>query len=203
MAEGVKIEIFKLKNAGELTKSLADPDSRLETGGASAMSAALAMSLLARAATLTLRVRPENERVHYICRNAEILRGYMVHLIDEDVKSRQPLRRAMKEGGAREIEAAREPAVAIPGEIVNMMSQALGLAGELVPLCPGEARHYLGECAELAMAAVKAARLYILDMADKSTDETYRFVVRRENEISLKACADCAAEIIAAIEADT
>ena len=40
MAEGIKIEIFKLKNADELTKSLADPESRMETGGAAAMTAA-------------------------------------------------------------------------------------------------------------------------------------------------------------------
>ena len=30
MAEGIKIEIFKLKNADELTKSLADPESRMD-----------------------------------------------------------------------------------------------------------------------------------------------------------------------------
>ena len=92
MAEGIKIEIFKLKNADELTKTLADPESRADTGSAAAMTAALAASLLARGASLTAEKVPENERVDYILRNAEILRSYMVHLIDEDVKSRNPLR---------------------------------------------------------------------------------------------------------------
>ena len=50
------------------------------------------------------------------------------------------------------------------------------------------------------MAAIKSARLYILDMSDKCTDETYRFVVRRENEITLQACEECAAQIIKAAE---
>ena len=201
MAEGIKIEIFKLKNADELTKSLADPESRLDTGSGAAMTAALAMSLLERAAAVTVKALPENERVDYIFRNAEILRTYMVHLIDEDVKSRGPLRRALKEGDERKIEATRQPAVAIPGEVINMMGQALELAKELTALCPKDALHYLGESAELSMAAIRAARMYILDMSDKCSDDTYRYIVRRENEITLKACEECAAEVIAAAEA--
>ena len=200
MAEGIKIEIFKQKNADELTKALSDPDSRMETGGAAAVTAALAASLLERAAAITKKTAGENERVDYILRNAEILRGYMVHLIDEDVKSRHPLRRALKEGGEQEIEAARQPAVAIPAEVINMMGQMLELAKELCALCPKDAVHWLGECAELAMAAIRSARLYILDMSDKCSDETYRFVVRRENEITLSSCEACAAEIRKAAE---
>lgn len=200
MAEGIKIEIFKQKNADELTKALSEPDSRMETGGAAAVTAALAASLLERAAAITKKTAGENERVDYILRNAEILRGYMVHLIDEDVKSRHPLRRALKEGGEQEIEAARQPAVAIPAEVINMMGQMLELAKELCALCPKDAVHWLGACAELAMAAIRSARLYILDMSDKCSDETYRFVVRRENEITLSACEACAAEIRKAAE---
>ena len=222
MAEGIKIEIFKQKNADELTKALSDPDSRMETGGAAAVTAALAASLLERAAAITKKTAGENERVDYILRNAEILRGYMIHLIDEDVKSRHPLRRALREGGEQEIEAARQPAVAIPAEVINMMGQMLELAKELCALCPRDAvhwlgecaelakelcalcprdvGHFLGECAELAMAAIRSARLYILDMSDKCSDETYRFVVRRENEITLSACEACAAEIRKAAE---
>ena len=71
MAEGIKIEIFKLKNADELTKSLSDPESRMDTCSGAAMTAALAMSLLERAAALTVKNLPENERANYIFRNAE------------------------------------------------------------------------------------------------------------------------------------
>ena len=136
MAEGIKIEIFRMKNAEDFTRSLADPASRMETGSGSAMTAAVAAALLGRAAAMTAEQVQGNERVDYILRNAEILRGYMVHLIDEDVKSRGPLKRAMKEGGEREIEAARQPAIAIPGEIINMMGQMLELADELRPGAP-------------------------------------------------------------------
>ena len=201
MAEGIKIEIFRMKNADDLTKSLADPESRMDTGSGAAMTAALSAALLKRAAALTVQTLPDHERASYIDRNAEILRSYMVHLIDEDVKARGPLRRALKEGGEREIEAARQPAVAIPGEVINMMAQALELGRELASLCPQGGLHYLGEFAELAMAAVRSARLYIIDMADQCSDDTYRYVVRRENEITLKTCAACADVIITAAEA--
>ena len=198
MAEGIKIEVFRLKNAEELTKSLSDPASRMDTGSGAAMTAALSAALLKRAAAFTAQLLPENERVSYIDRNAEILRVYMVHLIDEDVKARGPLRRALMEGDERNIEAARQPAVAIAAEVLNMMGQALELAKELTALCPKEALHYLGESAELAMAAVKSSRSYILDMSDKCSDDTYRYVVRRENELRL---ADIAAEADAVIQA--
>ena len=201
MAEGIKIEIFKLKNADELTKALAAPEARIDTGSAAAMNAALAMSLLERAAAHTVKALPENERADYIFRNAEILRTYMVHLIDEDVKSRGPLRKALLEGDERKIEATRQPAVAIPGEVINMMSQALELGAELAGFCPKDALHYLGESAEFSLSAIRAARLFILDMSDKCSDDTYRYIVRRENEITLKACEECAAKVIAAAEA--
>ncbi len=200
MAEGIKIEVFRMKNAEELTTALADPDGRLETGSGAALCAALASALLCRAARETAK-ETEHERVDYIVRNAEILRKYMVYLIDEDVKARGPLRRALREGGALEIEASRQPAIAICGEVINMMSQTLELAQELCGFCPKSAMHHLGESAELAMAAIRSARLFILDMSEKSTDETYRFVVRRENEITLERCSALAGAVTAAAEA--
>ena len=82
-----------------------------------------------------------------------------------------------------------------------MMGQALELSKELSALCPKEALHLLGESAELAMAAIRSARMYIVDMSDKCSDETYRYIVRRENEITLESCKACADIVIAAAEA--
>ena len=81
-----------------------------------------------------------------------------------------------------------------------MMSQALELSAELAGICPKNALHYLGESAELSLSAIRAARLYILDMSDKCSDDTYRYIVRRENEITLKACEESAAKVIAAAD---
>ena len=200
MAEGIKIEIFRMKNAEELTLALADPDSRIETGTGAALTAAISAAFLCRAAAETAK-ETQKERVEYIVRNAEILRKYMVHLMDEDVKARSPLKRARSEGDERKIEAAMQPAVAICGEIINMMGQSLELAKELCAFCPKAAMHHLGESAELAMAAIRSARFFIVDMADKSSDDTYRFVIRRENEITLEQCTALAAAVIDAAEA--
>ena len=82
MAESIKIEIFRKKDAEDFTKALADPESRAQTGSGAAMTAAVSAALLERAARLTKEELPENERVEYIVRNAEILRTYMVNLID-------------------------------------------------------------------------------------------------------------------------
>ena len=196
MAEKIMIEVFKKKTMEELSQALADPDGKLETGSGAAVAASVAAALLCRAAAVTGKTVSGNERLDYIARNGEILRSYMVHLIDEDVKCRGPLKRAMAEGDARAIEAARQPAVSICGEIINMMGKLLELAQELVPLCPKEARHYLAESAELAMAAVRSARCYIVDMASYCSDETYRFVTRRENELLLAQFSPIAEEII-------
>lgn len=186
MAEKLIIDIYKNKNPEELTKLLAEKDSRLEAGSAAAMTAASAAALFARAAAFTAEEIKNDARLDYIIRNSEIIRSYMVYLIDEDVKSRYPLRKALKEGTAQEIEAARQPAVCIAGEIINMMGQCLELMHELSAICPREALHYLGEAANLAMGAIRSCRVYILNMADKCSDETYRFVTRRENELSME-----------------
>lgn len=201
MAEKITIEVFKKKPMEELSQTLADPDGKLETGSGAAAVASVAAALLCRAAAATGKTVSGNERLDYIVRNGEILRSYMVHLIDEDVKCRGPLKRAMMEGEARTIEAARQPAVSICAEILNMMGKLLELAQELCPLCPKDARHYLAESAELAMAAARTARSYIVDMADYSSDETYRFVTRRENELLLAQFAPLAEEIIKSAEA--
>ena len=200
MAESIKIEIYRDKNAGDFTAALAEADSRLETGSGAAATAAVAAAFLCRAAYLTARTEQENERVDYIARNAENLRKYMVHLIDEDVRSRGPLRRAMKEGGPLEIEVASEPAMSISREIVNIMGQLIDLARELAAFCPQKGMHFLAACAELALASMRAARHYIVDMADKSADETFRYINRRENEILINAAAASAEELLAAVE---
>ena len=194
------IDIFRTKTADDLTRAIADPDGKLETGSAAADAAAIAAALICRAAKLTAKNVPDNDRVDYIARNSDIIRSYMVHLIDEDVKCRGPLRMAKKEGDARKIEACRQTALSICTEIVNMMSQLIDMAKELSAVCPAEALCYAAEGAELALTAVKITRLYIVSVASRSTDETYRYVTRRENELTLEACSAAAAEVTAKAE---
>lgn len=184
MAEKIVIEVFKEKKAEEFTSALASPDCRANAGSAAAYAAAMACALTARAAKLC-KAEGDGERLAYIEKNSEILRGYMVHLIDEDVKSKRPFSRALKEGGMREIEATIQTASCIDAEIVNMMKPCLEFLEELCPLCPAADRHFIREAAELAMSATRVAQSVIFTYASMSTDETYRFVTRRENEVFL------------------
>ena len=185
MADKIVIEVFREKTAEDFTKAISSPDCRANAGSAAAYAAAMACALAERAAKICEISNGGNERLTYIVRNIEILRGYMVHLIDEDVKSKRPFARAQKEGGPRDIEATIQTASCIDAEIVNMMKPCLEFLEELCPLCPADDRHFIREAAELAMSACKVAQSVIFTYAAMSTDETYRFVTQRENEVFL------------------
>lgn len=196
------IDIFRTKTADDFTKAIADPDGKLETGSAAADAAAIAAALVCRAAKLTAKTVENNDRVDYIARNSDIIRSYMVHLIDEDVKCRGPLRRALKEGDDRRIEAARQAAVSICLEIVNMMGQCIDLALEMTALAGGDAKAELAAGADLAYGASLAAGRYILQMSRLSPDDTYRYVMKRENELTMRAQKEAYDRVIGAATAE-
>ena len=187
MAEGIKIQIYRNETADNLTKKLADPAENADIGSAAAACGALAASMLARAAVQIREAGGKDEKLDWYVRNTEILRSYMVKLIDEDVKCRGPLRRALKEGDERSIEAARQAAVSICLEIVNMMGKCLDLALEMIGLADGAAKAELATGADLAYGASLSAGRYILYMGGLSPDETYRYVIKRENELTMQA----------------
>lgn len=181
MSDKLVIDIWEKKDPDEITKELARPESRLETGSAAAIMAASAAAFAERTAS----VCNKSERIAYLIKNTEIIRTYMVHLIDEDIKCRGPLRKALREGDPYKMEAALQPASCIAAEIINMMTILLNFISELADVCPKENMHWLGEASQLAMGAAESCRIYIVDMAQRSSDDTYRFVTRRENEITL------------------
>lgn len=184
MAEKMTIEIFRKKDAEEFTLALADPESRTAIGSGAAMTAAAAAAYLHRAAALCAQEQGEDERLAWLMRNSETLRSYMVKLIDEDVKCRGPLRRARSEGDAQAIEAAHQPAAAIANEIVNMMTQCLEMLEELTGRARGDAMTCIAAAAELAMGSIRACMHYCVALSRECSDETYRYVVRRENEMT-------------------
>lgn len=197
MDSKVLIKIYRQENLEQFTADFAEDDSKLETGSLAAGTAAYACSLLERAAKAALSEYSGNERAEYISRNAGIAKNYMVHLVDEDVKCKAPLRKAMKEGGQREIEACRQPASAICNEIINVMGTVLDFSLELLPFCPDKDRHYVDECAHLAVGALRACMSYVVDMSGYMTDDTMKYVVKRENEITLEKCLNKYSEILA------
>ncbi len=183
--KSLHIDIYRKKTVEEFTALLADPEDRCDTGSAAAATASVAAALLARSARICLRADENSERLQWLERNSEILRSYMVKLIDEDIKCRTPLRKALKEDDRDRIDAARQIAVSICSEIVNMMGKCLEMGEELLPYTEGEALAWLLESAELAYASSRTAVPFILQMGSYSDDETYRYVLKRENELTL------------------
>ena len=195
MAEKIVIEVFKEKKAEDFTSALATPSSRLSSGSAAAYTAAMASALLLRVSRICAEADPENERLAYIAKNSEILRSYMVHLIDENIKAKGPLRRAIKNGDERAIEASLQRATCIEAEIVNMMKPCLEFISELCGACPKEEAHLLLESAELSLCASRISADIILAYSARSCDDTFRFITKRENEVFLSEQEELLAQI--------
>ena len=186
MAEKIVIDIYRKKPLDELTEILSRPDSKLETGSSSAAVATMAAALLVRGASLLSERGVTGERIDYIIRNSEKLRDYMYYLIDEDVKCRGPIKKALAEDDPVHIEACIQPATAICSEIIGMMLNLLNLAAELCSLGGENLPHYIFEASDYAMSSIRSSASYILSMISLSTDDTYIYVTKRENEITYK-----------------
>lgn len=199
MAEKLVIEVFKTKSFEEFSKSIASEDCRAQSGTAAAATAALSCSLFCRAIS-SVSSESINERLDYLKRNCEILRIYMVHLVDEDVKCRAPLRRALSEGDERAIEAAYHTSCEINAEIINMMNIALELIVESCDYCSSNGRHLLRQSATLALAAVDVCADEILDICRHCTEDSFIYVSKRENEITRKICFDNYNSVLAKTE---
>lgn len=181
------IEIFRKKDPEDLTSILADPEGKLDIGSGAALCGAEACAMALRGARIAAQQHSGEERMEYLLRNIEKLRAYMVYLIDEDVKGRNIMKRAVKEGDPQKIEAAREPAAAISDEVICQMINLVDLVEELIVFSPQESAIYLGSAVEYALSSIRSARLFAVHLANGSSDDTYSFVVRRENEIRLEA----------------
>ena len=182
----VKIEIYRKMTLEEFSKTASEADSLLESGSSAAAVGSISSALLLKAASVAESEIPNEERAVWLVRNAEILRTYLLRLVDEDVKCRNPLKRALKEGDDRRIEAARQAAVSICLEIINMMGKCLEMAEELLSYVSTDKVACLSECAVLALASSRTASCFLLRTAALSPDDTYRYVIRRENELTMQ-----------------
>lgn len=179
------IEVFRKKDAEAFTAALADPEGKMEIPSAAALCGAEACALALRAARIAAGEKAPDERTDYLLRNLDKLREYLVYLIDEDVKGRSIFLRAVREGNAQKIDAARQPACAIGDEIICQMIHLIELVAELAENAGRESAGYLSAALELALSALRCATAYVTALAAGSSDETYAFVVRRENELRM------------------
>jgi len=197
MANQFIIEIYKEKNPEEFTNCLADPNCRMQPGSAAASTASYSAAIAKRVTEKLVQDGTNDERIDYLRRNTEIVRKYMIHLIDEDVKSRGPLRRALKEGGDREIEAGLQTSASINNEIISMMRNFFDLIIEIGNMCDPTEYSHIKEAAILARAAASVCREENITIAYKSIDDTYSYVLKRENELMMEQINECCDKVLA------
>lgn len=188
----IEIKVYKKMCIESFFEEFCSDDSKLDTGSLNAVSAACACSLFERA----VKSLPDSERAVWLKRNSAILRNYMVHMVDDDVKARAGLNKERKAGIPENIEAAIHPACTINEEIINMLHQMLELSLECCALVEEENKHYLREAAQLAIGTINSCIDWLLDLTKECSDETYKFVVRRENEITLSDCEELCRKIL-------
>lgn len=178
----IEIKILKKESLEDFSADIIADGSKLDTGNVNAYVAAMAASLFVRA------VKDSDDE--YLKRNAEILRTYFIHLVDDDTKARNSLAKTRKEGDPLKIEAAIHVACSVNEEIVNMCRQMLEL------MTKAEPSQYIRQAAYIAMGAVRSAIDWLLEIVSECSDDTYRFVVKRENEVFLKECEDLCQSIL-------
>lgn len=186
------IKIFKKFSLEDFFSEFNTANSKLDTGSLNAINAASSVALFERA-VLSLK---DGEREEWLKRNALILKNYMIHLIDDDVKARAGLLKEIKTGNSLTIEAAIHPACTINEEIINMLHQMLELAYECSSIIDKEMMHYLKESAQLAIGTIKSCIIWLINITSQCTDDTYKYIVKRENEITLEECESLCRKIL-------
>ena len=83
-----------------------------------------------------------------------------------------------------------------------MMGQCIDLADEMIALADGAVKAELAAGADLSYGASLSAGRYILYMSSLSPDDTYRYVMKRENELTMQAQKEAYERVIAAATAE-
>ena len=200
MEKKLLIEILKKLPFDELSAKLSDKSEKIDSGSAACITASLAASLLKRAAETAVKL-PETDknRIDYICRNIEIIRNYMVHLIDEDVRCRGPIRKAADDGDPVKISACCQPACAIAFETMDMMKALLDFCDELCAMYTENIPHYVFESAALAYSSIETAAAYIGSVMKLSDDSTDIYVTNRQTEIYSDECRKLKDKVFSAV----
>ena len=181
----LKAERYKNYNMDELTLKLSEAASRAEAGTVAGASGALACAMALRLANGLLSGDPENERYKYLVKNIDSLRTYMSVLMDQDIRCRAPMVKAIRENRpVEELDACLHPASEITEEIVGMMNVLLDFLIEMSGKLAFSDISVIQASLESAMAAVRISGAWINYLSDLSTEETFKFVMRREYEIT-------------------
>ena len=79
-----------------------------------------------------------------------------------------------------------------------MLGKCLEMSEGLLPFSDSDAFSYVIQCAELAYGASRAAGNYVLTLSGLSSDDTYQYVMKRENELTMQQQKQCLDRVLSA-----
>ena len=189
MAEKINISDLKFESYTDKTlkvfsEMVADPENKLGLGS---MAAEAAVNAAALALSAVKKTASEDEAMKSAASDLETLRGYFVHLIDEENKAKAPLEKRLENNGPdEEIEAGVRTACSIVSEILYSTIKVVEILDSVSDkLCPCTA-HTAAAALVFAQSALDTARLQLAWRSTQLNEEVYARTTRREPEIAIE-----------------
>lgn len=194
----LKTEFYADKTLKNFTLAVADPESKFSLGNVAADAAATAAALALRAVRKTAS---EDEAMKKAEGDLETLRGYFVHLIDEENKARIPLEKRLASGApAHEIEGGYRTACIIVDEVLYSAARLIEVIGTVADkVCPCTAE-LCAAAVFYAKHAMECTRLQLAAYSTKMSEEVYARTTRREPEIAIEGISELANGLIKKFE---
>lgn len=176
----IKQFAFSGKTVKDFSIELASVDSKLATGSVAAALGGMAAASLLRAVRKTA-----SEELQKSADELELLRKYLIFLIDEEVKAKEPLESRLKDGVAdeAEIEGGYRTACVILSEqlytLVKLIDIAETVADKLCPCAAVEAAAAM----YYVRTAFEGIRLQLAYYSTKMIEPVFARTTKREPEI--------------------
>ena len=186
-----KIDRFADKSLTEFTRETASAEGKPGGGSVLALCGACAASLGLMVSNLTVgkeKYKQYEDDIRSCAKELEILRTYLVHLVDEDIKAFAPLAKyapmdKSDPSVTEHYQASLRLACAIPTEVMYKMTECAGVLAELAEKgCLGAVSD-AGVALQLCKAVMEGARFTCLANVKYFDDDVYAMTVRREFEI--------------------
>ena len=186
----LKVDCFADKTVKRYTEAIADADSKLRLGSIAAVTAAEAAAMAMKAIRLTAS---GDEAMKKAEADLETLRGYFVHIIDEENKARKPLEKRIDENASeKELEGGYLTACMMIDEVLYSSIQMMELLDRIADKIAPTAAVYAAAAVRYARTAMDSVRLVHAVYGARIVDEVSSHTVIREPEIAMDGNAEFA-----------
>ena len=195
----LKFETYADKSLKTFSKMIAEPDNKFGIGSLAAEAAANCAALALRAINKT---GTEDAELQAAAKDIETMRGYFVHLIDEENKAKAPLeKRLANNGSEEEIEGGVRTACAIVDDILYAVMDVVKLLDSVSDkLCPCTA-HTAAAAVFFARTAMDTVRVQLAMYSGMMNEAVYARTTRREPEIAIEGFAPTMDALLKKLEA--